>query len=82
MNRLNLKSITLVNGKSFTLKVYNLEDDAGLALNPLTQALQLLMRTHLRLIKLDLLNYSNLGARVLILLHLPVMLRLDHRLLA
>jgi hypothetical protein len=26
--RLNLKSITLVNGKSFTLKVYNLEDDA------------------------------------------------------
>lgn len=26
--RLNLKTITLVNGKSFTLKVYNLEEDA------------------------------------------------------
>lgn len=26
--RLNLKSITIVNGKTFTLKVYNLEDDA------------------------------------------------------
>ena len=26
--RLNLRSITLVNGKSFTLRVYNLENDA------------------------------------------------------
>src|SRR5687767_14683904 len=26
--RLNLRSVTLVNGKSFTLKVYNLEEDA------------------------------------------------------
>ncbi len=26
--RLNLRAITLVNGKSFTLKVYNLEKDA------------------------------------------------------